>query len=227
MIKSVIFDMDGVLIDSHPVHKKAWVRFLASLGRTVSDQQLDFVLDGRKRNEILTYFLGPLRSEQLAAYGQQKEQFFRGEARQVKMIAGVESFLAEVENAKVPMAVASSGSYSRVHLFLQRPLLRNRFAAVVTGDEVSAGKPDPAIFHKAAEAMGAPRAETLVVEDAVAGVKAAKSAGMWCLGIASNGRAHALREAGADVVAPDFRGLSFSDLCETISASTRQVGPLP
>jgi beta-phosphoglucomutase len=217
MLKAVIFDMDGVLIDSHPIHKKAWRRFLASAGKTVSDEQLDFVLDGRKREEILTHFLGPLTPQQVTEYGHRKEQLFREEARHVGMVAGIEKFLDEIEQANIPMAIASSGSSSRVRLLLDRPALRNRFAAVVTGDDVSQGKPDPAIFKKAAEAVGTPFPDTLVVEDAVAGVVAAKSVGMWCLAIASNGRGTALRAAGADEVAPDFRSVRFASLLRRFS----------
>ena len=218
MIKSVIFDMDGVLIDSHPVHKKAWARFLASLGKTVSDDELDFVLDGRKREEILTHFLGPLSRQEVAEYGQRKEQLFREEARLVSMVNGVENFLDEIESARIPMGIASSGSSSRVRYFLERPILRNRFAAVVTGDDVHQSKPDPTIFQRAAAEIGAAVNETLVVEDAISGVVAAKSAGMWCLAIASNGRARELLAAGADEVAPDFQGVTLAGLEQKFSS---------
>ena len=179
------------------------------------------MLDGRKREDILRHFLGPLSEEQVAEYGRTKEQLFREEARHVSIVAGVEKFIAEIEQAKIPMAIASSGSSSRVRFFLERPPLKDRFAAVVTGDDVLKGKPDPEIFHRAAEAVGAPFTETLVVEDAVAGVVAAKSIGMWCLAIASNGRGRELRAAGADEVAPDFRGLTLASLAGKFSEISR------
>jgi HAD superfamily hydrolase (TIGR01509 family) len=212
MMRAVIFDMDGVLIDSHPVHKKAWARFLASVGKIVAEEELEFVLDGRKREDILTYFLGPLTAEQVRDYGHRKELLFREEGRQVGTVAGVRRFLAELQGRSIPMAVASCGSSSRVYFMLQCLDLQSRFSAVITGDDVSSGKPDPAIFKKAAQAVHAACEDSLVVEDAVAGVIAAKVAGMKCLAIASNGRNEALRAAGADEVVPDFRSVNVATL---------------
>lgn len=65
MLKDMIFDMDGVLIDSHPIHTSAWRRFLASLDRHATDDELDFVLDGRKKEDILRHFLGDLSEERI------------------------------------------------------------------------------------------------------------------------------------------------------------------
>src|SRR5947208_16730478 len=100
MFKSVIFDMDGVIIDSHPAHREAWRTFLQSLNRTVSDTELDFVLDGRKRAEILRHFLGELPDEQIRELGNRKDYFFRKASLQVKLIPGVVAFLSSVRKAR-------------------------------------------------------------------------------------------------------------------------------
>ncbi len=213
MLKGIIFDMDGVVIDSHPIHKSAWSRFLASLGRHVTDDELDFVLDGRKKEDILRHFLGDLPEKQIRNYGHQKEMMFREESRAIKMVDGVADFLDQVQRAGIPMGLATSGSHSRVQYMLDRLDLRRRFQVVVTGDDVLKGKPDPAIFVLAARRLQCPHADVLVVEDAVAGVRAAKQAGMKCLGIAgSNGRGSLLREAGADGVVANFVGISVESL---------------
>src|ERR1700758_3891223 len=77
MIRGVVFDMDGVLIDSHPVHRSAWRKFLTSIGRRTTDTELEFILDGRKREEILRYFLGDLPPEQIEEYGIRKDKMLR------------------------------------------------------------------------------------------------------------------------------------------------------
>jgi beta-phosphoglucomutase len=204
--------MDGVVIDSHPVHKSAWKRFLASLGKDVADEELDFVLDGRKKEDILTHFLGNLTDEQVREYGHMKETMFREEAADIKMVEGMTDFLDDLQGASIPIALATSGSKNRVHYILDRLGLRSRFHVVVTGDDVIRGKPDPTIFVVAARQMQCPHSSVLVVEDAVAGVQAAKQAGMQCLAIASNGRGQLLREAGADRVVSNFVGLSLQSL---------------
>jgi len=212
MIEGIIFDMDGVIIDSHPIHKSAWRRFLASLGHQVTDEELDFVLDGRKKEDILRHFLCDLSDQQIYNYGHDKEIMFREEAQNIKLVDGVTDFLNQVQSAGIPMAMASSGSSHRVQFILDRMDLRRRFRIVVTGDDVTAGKPDPAIFVLAAQQLQCRPSAVLVVEDAVSGVFAAKQAGMKCLAIASNGRGQLLREAGADGVVSDFVGLSLESL---------------
>jgi beta-phosphoglucomutase-like phosphatase (HAD superfamily) len=90
--------------------------------------------------------------------------------------------------------------------------LTHYFETIVTGDEVAAGKPDPAIYRLAAERMQESPDRLLAVEDAVSGVKAARGAGMRCVGVAHNGRAHLLRQAGANPIIEDFRTLTLAQL---------------
>jgi HAD superfamily hydrolase (TIGR01509 family) len=207
--KGVIFDMDGVLIDSHPVHKKVWTQFLASLNRPVPDEELDFVLDGRKREEILRHFLGDLSAERIRAYGLRKDRIYEESSKDLKTISGVEEFLGALESAGIPMAVGTSASFLRARNTLAALGILPRFTALVTGSEVVNGKPDPEIFVRAAERLDQDPHDLLVVEDAVSGVKAAKSAGMKCLGIATDGRSEMLRAAGADHVIPDYQEFSL------------------
>ena len=216
MLKGVVFDFDGVIVDSHPVHKRSWKRFLNSLGRTVSEEQLQFVLDGRKREEILRHFLGELDSKQISEYGHRKEEIFRDEAEDTQSLDGLTIFLENLACAHLALGVASAGSRSRVAFLLDRLALRKYFRVVVTGDEVARGKPDPAVFLKAAQELRITPSELMAFEDAESGVRAARSAGMRCIGIAPADRAPALLGAGASFVVPDFRSLSYSKLLELL-----------
>ncbi|PYX62323.1 MAG: hypothetical protein DMG73_00275, partial [Acidobacteria bacterium] len=76
-MQSVIFDMDGVIIDSHPAHRKAWKDFLQTFGKEVSESELSFILDGRKRRDILRHFLGDVSEQELVEYGKKKDGFFQ------------------------------------------------------------------------------------------------------------------------------------------------------
>lgn len=209
MCRGVIFDMDGVLIDSHPIHKKVWSQFLASVNRPVSDDELDFVLDGRKREEILRHFLGDLSEDRLKEYGRRKNELYAESSKDLRTIAGVEEFLASLEAAGLLMAVGTSASFQRARDTLAVLGILPRFSALVTGNDVANGKPDPEIFLRAAERLNLAARNLLVVEDAVSGVKAAKAAGMKCLGIAANGRGGDLMAAGADHVIPDYSEISL------------------
>jgi beta-phosphoglucomutase len=217
MIRGVVFDFDGVIVNSHPVHKNAWKRFLGSVGRTASEEDLKFVMDGRKRDDILQHFLGDLDPELIRSYGHRKEQLFRDEAGDVQTIDGLLTFLEDLEDAGMAMGIASSGSRSRVNFLLDRLNLKKHFQVVVTGDEVKKGKPDPSVFLKAAQDLHLDPCELLAFEDAVSGVQSAKLAGMRCVGIAQPDRASVLLDSGADHVVPDFCSLSYSKLEELFS----------
>lgn len=212
MLRAVIFDMDGVIVDSHPAHKKAWLKFLELQNRTVSNEDLNFIMEGRKREEILRHFLGEVSDEQLHAFGHQKEQIFREEAVHVKVIDGLSDFLQKLTEAGLRLAVASSGSSGRVNDILNSLSLRCYFQVVVTGDQVTHGKPDPAIFRLTCEYLGVQPSEVLVFEDSVSGVRAAKSAGIRCIGVASNGIIPMLLEAGATQIIADFSTIQFEQM---------------
>jgi beta-phosphoglucomutase len=212
MLEGVIFDLDGVIVDSHPAHKKAWRTFFQSIGKQVSEDDLAFVLEGRKREDILRHFLGDLSEEQVKHYGAAKEALFRDSVQELKTIDGLNGFLDQLIHAEIPLALASSASRHRAEYMLEELGLRPLFKAIVTGDDVVKGKPDPALFVLAAQGLAVHASNALVCEDAVAGVQAAKSAGMRCLAIASNGRGPVLSKAGADIVIPDFTSLQLETL---------------
>ena len=212
MLRGVIFDMDGVIIDSHPAHRAAWKGFLESIGRSASDKELDFILDGRKREEILEYFLGKLDSDQIAEYGHRKDELLRSHGNRLEPITGVVEFLDLLCDSGVRMALATSAGKRRACGTLEELGLCHYFETIVTGDEVAAGKPDPAIYRLAAARMREAPDHLLAVEDAVSGVKSAMGAGMRCVGVAHNGRGELLRQAGASPVIEDFRTLSLAQL---------------
>jgi len=212
MLEGVIFDLDGVIVDSHPAHKQAWRTFFQSIGKQVSEDDLGFVLEGCKREDILRHFLGDLSDEQVKQYGAAKEALFRDSVQELKTIHGLNRFLNQLTQAAIPMALASSASRHRAEYMLEQLQLRPLFKAIITGDDVVKGKPDPALFVLAAQALELNVDKVLVCEDAVAGVKAAKTAGMRCLAIASNGRGPVLKKAGADMVIPDFTAIKLDDL---------------
>lgn len=171
MIRGIVFDMDGVIIDSHPVHRRAWKTFLHTVGREVTDAELDFILDGRKRDEILCYFLGELTPSQIAGYGAHKDEMLRQLAEDVRPLRGVVEFLGSLSRVGIRIAIATSAGGRRAHGTLKELGLSGYFEAVVTGDDVPRGKPDPAIYQLVAERLNETPENLLAVEDAVSGVK--------------------------------------------------------
>jgi beta-phosphoglucomutase len=219
MLKALIFDMDGVIIDSHPAHRRAWRAFLQSLGSPVSDAELNFVLDGRKRDEILRYFLGRLSEDEIREYGEQKEKFLREQSLAIRPIPGIIEFLGEVRKARLATAVATSASEYRTRRVLDELDLAEKFDVVSCGDEVRRGKPDPAIYRLTCQKLGIRPDRSLAIEDAVSGVKAARTAGLMCIAIAEQELSETLRAAGATHVARNFIDLSVEQLQAMVPGS--------
>jgi beta-phosphoglucomutase len=227
LLRGVIFDMDGVIVDSHPAHRKAWRQFLQTLGRNVTDRELDFILDGRKRRDILRHFLGQVSEAELVEYGKRKDEFFQQSAAEVTPIPGVTEFLIRLNKNGVVAAVATSASEARTRSTLERLQLRNYFSVVLTGNDVENGKPDPAIYRLACRRLNARPESVLAIEDAVSGIQAARGAGLKCLGLTSDRYAEKLRGAGAVHIIRSFVGLSLKKLeviFNQVSCATNATG---
>jgi beta-phosphoglucomutase len=212
MFKAAIFDLDGVIVDSHPLHTEAWKRFLSSRGIIAADEELALVRSGRNKEEILRHFIGDLNEHQLRAYGEQKDRFYREQVRELKTVKGVRQLLRQLKDAGIPIAVASSGSFRRVHETLDLLRLRGYFATVATAAEFRMGKRDPTIFLRTAQWMRVRCEECLVFEDSAIGVRSATAIRMKCVGIADPVHGRALLDAGAEVVFPNFAHFRVSDL---------------
>jgi beta-phosphoglucomutase len=226
MLRAVIFDMDGVIVDSHPAHREAWRMFLRTLGRSASDAELDFVLDGRKRDEILCHFLGELSKDAMRDYGKRKDEYFRKASLQVKTVPGVLEFMRTLRNAGIATAVATSASESRTRHTLEHLRVADKISVIVTGDDVALGKPDPSIYRLACERLNIAPGHALAVEDAVSGIQAARGAGVNCIGVASHQSSDKLRAAGAAYVIRNFFKLSLPRLerCLLYRAAGRSHG---
>lgn len=211
-LRAVVFDMDGVLIDSHPAHKHAWRLLLESIGRQVSTDDLAFVTDGRTRSDMLRYFFGDLTDVQIQAYSAIKDAHFRSVSSNIDVVHGVRSFLSCLASAAIPAAVATSASRVRAIEMLERLHLAPCFQSVVTASDVANGKPAPDVYLRAVDELGVEPANAIAFEDAVSGVTAAVRAGMTCVGIASGANSQLLWRAGASLVLQDFRDLTIPEL---------------
>lgn len=192
---AVIWDMDGVLADSGPLHLEAWRRLASERGRGLTDEEFRQTF-GMRNDEIVTRLFGDLPPACASLLAERKEGYFREAARaHLEARAGARRLLTELGNMGFLQALASSAPTANVELVLDTLGLRDSFQAVVTGADVRKGKPNPEVFLLAADRLGVPPERCVVVEDAVVGVQAAKAANMRCIAVTSTNTRQELRQA--------------------------------
>lgn len=201
---AIIWDVDGTLVDTAEQHFRAWSKLAAELNQPFT--RADFAATFGKRNpEILRQLFFPdATDERCRELGDRKEDLYRASVREegTQLLPGVAALLDGFAAAGCPQAVGSSAPPGNLDLLLGVTGIRRYFTAVVSGDDVKRGKPDPEVFLMAAAKLGASPAKCVVFEDAVAGVEAARAGGMRCVAVTFVGHhpADKLRAAGADIV---------------------------
>jgi beta-phosphoglucomutase len=201
---AVLWDMDGTLVDTAELHFAAWKETSEELRRPFT--RADFAATfGRRNPEICEYLVGRrFSAKEVADIGDVKEERYRGAAvRQgVVLLPGVRSLLDGLHAAGFKQAIGSSAPQANVDLILQLTAIAARFEAVVSMEDTQRGKPDPQVFLVGAQKLAAEPARCVVIEDAVAGVQAARNGGMRCIAVRFVGHhpEDSLRAAGADLV---------------------------
>jgi beta-phosphoglucomutase len=206
---AAIFDMDGVLVDTYRAHYRSWLEMAEPEGLHFSEAEFAPTF-GRTSREIIAHFWGSDRFDdaQIAALDARKEAAFRRLIEtDFPAMPGVHRLLDALHKAGFRLAVGSSGPPQNVALVLEKLGTRNLFGAIITGSDVTRGKPDPQVFLLAAERLGVPPARCAVIEDAPAGVAAANAAGMASVGLLSTGRTPADLVA-ARVIVPSLDEIS-------------------
>jgi beta-phosphoglucomutase len=219
--RAVIWDVDGTLVDTAELHFQAWSAVAAENGWPFS--RGDFAATfGRRNPEIIRTLFGPdLTENQIATLGERKEEKYRAAARQgVQLLPGARSLLEGMRRAGVRQAIGSSAPRANLDLILDLLGVADFFSAVTSSEDTQRGKPDPQVFQVAAERLGVPPKRCLVMEDAVAGVEAAKAGGMKCIAVRFVGHhpADALRAAGADLVVTSLEEVSVADVLGLVSS---------
>jgi beta-phosphoglucomutase len=217
----VIFDMDGVLIDSFEPHRRSWQAMAREHDVEMTDEQFAMTF-GRTSRDIIHHFWGEtITDEQIRQMDDRKEALFREILReQIPVMPGAIELIDDLAAHGFRMGVGSSGPPENVLLVVERLGLKQRLTGIVTGLDVTRGKPDPQVFLLAAKRMGLEPDRCSVVEDAVHGITAAKRAGMKA--IALTGTAPREAFAAADLVVDRLSELRAADIATLIDRDSRR-----
>jgi len=209
-IKAIIFDLDGVIVDTAVFHYQAWKKLANSMGFDLTETQNER-LKGISRLESLDILLeigktDAISDEEKQQLATSKNEWYRENILKMTpkdILPGVKNFLQELKKAHYKIAIGSSSKNAGT--ILERIGLENYFDAVVDGTKISRSKPDPEVFLKGAQELNIPPEQCLVFEDAESGIEAAKNAGMKTIGV---GKPENLPKA--DKVIPGFQNVNIS-----------------
>jgi HAD superfamily hydrolase (TIGR01509 family) len=206
MTRAVLWDLDGTLVDSEEFHWLSWRDTMRAEGVELTYPQF-LASFGQRNDRIVPAWLGPdVDVARMNRIGEEKEAEYRrlAEVHGLKPLPGAVHWLATLKAAGWKQAIASSAPLVNVEMMVRAAGLTGYFDAVASAEDVTAGKPDPQIFLRAAAKVQVPPSRCIVVEDAAAGVEGARRGGMRCIGVTKNGRLNAdvFVESLADL-APD------------------------
>jgi HAD superfamily hydrolase (TIGR01509 family) len=184
MVKAVIFDMDGVMIDSEPLWEKTERLLLGRKGIEYNPKYRDKIV-GLNQNDsgsLLRETFNLIESvEEIIAV--RVEILLGLYERELELVPGLLPFLKELVEGGLILALASSSPIEAINFVLDKFSLRKFFTVVVSGDTIPLGKPHPDIYLQTADNLGVEPTECVVIEDSINGVKSAKSAGMTCIAV--------------------------------------------
>lgn len=197
---ALIFDMDGVIVDSMPVHIDAWRRYLKSIGHENSD--IIHRMHGRRNDEIILDLLGAAAdAKEVMEHGAAKERLYREmmhDRLANQLVPGIPQFLERTQGC--PVAVASNAERANIDFVLDQAGLRKYFQVIVDGSQVVAPKPAPDVYLRAAQELRVDPKNCIVFEDSPVGIAAARAAGARVAGVLT----HSTELGPLDFSTPDF-----------------------
>ncbi len=207
-LRAILFDMDGTLIDSDPIHASVFVEFLAERGVDLDEDAYTARIHGRQNREIFAELLPDHDPREMDAA---KEAAFRARVTpELPMIAGARDFVAALAAGPLHLGVVTNACRANLDAVLEALDLGKSFDHRISADDVSHGKPHPELYQKAMAALGVTPDQAIAFEDSPSGVQSARAAGLPVIGITSSLSASELIELGATHTIGDFTDPSLT-----------------
>ncbi|WP_370390999.1 HAD family hydrolase [uncultured Winogradskyella sp.] len=211
MLKAVLFDMDGVIVDTEPLHYKAYHRMFNDVGINVSEELYDSFTGQSTLNicrRLVNHFELRNPAEELIRLKRQHFKYLFDNDQDLTLIDGVLDIIKEYYSNGITLVVASSASMPNINRIFNRFDLNQYFSGKFSGADLKQSKPHPEIFLKAAAHTGFNKCQCMVIEDSTNGIAAAKAAGIFCVGYKSL-HSHGQDYSKADVVISDFNEIAY------------------
>lgn len=204
MIKGIIFDMDGVVVDNHQYHFKAWMAFSEKYKFPLNAQIYRDKFNGKTNADLFKMIFGHIADEVARKYADEKEGMYKKlYAAEMRAHTGLLDFLDYLKKHRIKIALGTSAPTENVDFTLDGLKLRHYFEVIVDGPQVSKGKPDPQVYQLCAFKLGLDPKDCVVFEDSLAGLESGERAGCKIVGVATSHEAYELKPK-TDLIIHDF-----------------------
>ena len=213
MIKGIIFDMDGTIVDSLPYHYEAWKIFFNENKVENFSEKLNEYKGGGTLDLMRTVYGNQYSKKELKKMSEDKEKIFRKIYKgEIKQILGFKKFLDELKSKDIMVGLASNAIRKNVSMIINELEIYDHFDSIICGDEVINGKPNPEMFNETIDRFNINKDECLIFEDSLEGVLAAKNSGVKVIGITSSSSNKVLKDAGCIMSISDYLDFKLSDI---------------
>ncbi|MEM7770291.1 MAG: HAD-IA family hydrolase [Cyanobacteria bacterium P01_A01_bin.37] len=215
MLKAILFDLDGTLTNTDPIHYSVWKDVLREFSIMVDRKFYDRYFSGRLNADIIADLLPHLSNDEVIELGDRKEALFRDQARaDLTRLSGLTEFLDWVDRHHLKRAVVTNAPPTNAWFSLEVLNLRDYFEIVVLGEELPYGKPHPMPYEVGLQQVGVHASEAIAFEDSPSGIRSAIGAGIRTIGVASTHSPEDLITAGATSVIQDFDDPGLATILE-------------
>ena len=212
MLKALLFDLDGTLVETDSLHFVIWQDFLRSYGIESDRAFYKAKISGRLNPDIVADLLPQLDAEAAADFIWRKEAEFRNRATSLQPMPGLMQVLSWAEQQAIQIAVVSNAPRENALFALKALQLEARFAKIVLGDDLPRGKPDPLPYQEALRQLSVSPEQAIAFEDSPSGIRSAIGADIFTVGIASTHDPRELELLGAGLVISDFTDQALMEL---------------
>ena len=213
MIKGIIFDMDGTIVDSLPYHYEAWKIFFNENKVENFSEKLNEYKGGGTLDLMRTVYGNQYSKKELKKMSEDKEKIFRKIYKgEIKQILGFKKFLDELKSKDIMVGLASNAIRKNVSMIINELEIYDYFDSIICGNEVINGKPNPEMFNETIDRFNINKDECLIFEDSLEGVLAAKNSGVKVIGITSSSSNKVLKDAGCVMSISDYLDFKLSDI---------------
>ncbi|BAY63676.1 HAD family hydrolase [Calothrix brevissima NIES-22] len=217
MLAAILFDLDGTIVNTDPIHYLAWQQKLASYGIEIDEAFYKSRISGRLNPEIVKDILPQLSSAEGQIFADEKEALFREMAANLQPLNGFAELIAWTEAHQLKRALVTNAPRLNAEFMLEVLGIKEAFQTVVLAEDCIAGKPDPTPYQVALNQLGIQAQDAIALEDSPSGIRSAVAAGIRTIGIASTHDPKVLLEVGAFIAIPDFTNLQLWTLLNSMS----------